>query len=80
MKNTGMVREIDKLGRIVIPVEMRRTMDLPVGSKAEIWVDGDTIMIRRYRIPYCPHCGDRDKAANMKACGDIYCSHCGREL
>ena len=47
MKSTGIVRKVDELGRIVLPIELRRTMGIDVKDALEIYVEGDTIMLRK---------------------------------
>ena len=48
MKSTGIVRRIDELGRVVIPKELRRTLDLNEGDPMEFYVDGDKVILRKY--------------------------------
>ena len=48
MKATGIVRNIDELGRIVIPKEMRRVMDIASSDPVEIFVEDDKIILRKY--------------------------------
>ncbi|MDY5345403.1 MAG: stage V sporulation T C-terminal domain-containing protein [Eubacteriales bacterium] len=48
MQNTGIVRRIDELGRIVIPKELRRSMRLHVGDELEIAMDGDFMTMKKY--------------------------------
>ncbi|MBC1376007.1 AbrB/MazE/SpoVT family DNA-binding domain-containing protein [Listeria sp. FSL L7-0091] len=48
MKSTGMVRKIDELGRVVIPIEIRRTMNLNVKDSLEIFTDEDAIILKKY--------------------------------
>lgn len=48
MKSTGMVRKIDELGRVVIPIEIRRTMNLNVKDPLEIFTDEDAIVLKKY--------------------------------
>ena len=43
MKSTGIVRKVDELGRIVLPIEMRRTLDIAEKDALEIYVEGDNI-------------------------------------
>lgn len=57
MKSTGIVRRIDDLGRVVIPMELRRTLGITEGDPLEIFVDGDKIILRKYQ-PGCYLCGD----------------------
>lgn len=48
MKTTGIVRPLDNLGRIVIPVEIRRTFEIEPKALVEIYVDGDKIILEKY--------------------------------
>ena len=59
MKSTGIVRGIDSLGRIVLPKELRTTLHLDGDTKLEIFVDGDTIVLKKHRpAGSCDFCGD----------------------
>ncbi len=49
MKSTGIVRKVDELGRLVIPKELRRTLGIDNGDPAEIFIDGDKIVIKKYK-------------------------------
>jgi transcriptional pleiotropic regulator of transition state genes len=55
-KATGIVRKVDDLGRIVIPKETRRTLDIHLRDAVEIFVDGDEVILRKYE-PGCVFCG-----------------------
>ena len=55
MKSTGIVRKVDELGRIVLPIELRRTMGIEVKDALEIYVDGDHIVLKKYE-PSCVFC------------------------
>lgn len=57
MKSTGVVRKVDELGRIVLPIELRKMMDLNVKDSVEIFTDGDTVILKKY-MPACIFCGD----------------------
>ena len=57
MKATGIVRKLDVLGRIVIPKELRKTLELNDGDPVEIFVEGNDIILRKYQ-PACIFCGD----------------------
>lgn len=48
MKSTGIVRKIDELGRIVIPIEIRRTLELTEHDAVEIFIDGNKIILQKY--------------------------------
>ena len=56
MKSTGIVRKIDELGRVVIPMEIRNTMGINSRDAMEIFVDGDKIILRKYGTS-CVFCG-----------------------
>ena len=49
MKATGIVRKVDELGRLVIPIELRRSLDIDVKDSIEVFVDGDKIILRKYQ-------------------------------
>jgi transcriptional pleiotropic regulator of transition state genes len=59
MKNTGMARKVDDLGRIVLPVELRRLHGIHTGDALEISVDGDAIVLRKIQVG-CVFCGATD--------------------
>lgn len=48
MKSTGIVRKVDELGRVVIPIELRRSLGIEVKDPIEIYVDDDKIILRKY--------------------------------
>jgi AbrB family transcriptional regulator, transcriptional pleiotropic regulator of transition state genes len=49
MKSTGIVRKVDELGRIVIPMELRRTLGIEIKDSLEIFVEGDSIILKKYK-------------------------------
>ena len=55
MKSTGIIRKVDDLGRIVLPIEMRRTMDIAERDELEIYMENDQIVLRKYE-PSCVFC------------------------
>ena len=55
MKSTGIVRKVDELGRIVLPIELRRTLDIAEKDSLEIYVDEECIILRKYQ-PACIFC------------------------
>ena len=57
MKSTGIVRKVDELGRIVLPIELRRTLDIAEKDSLEIYVDGASIVLKKYQ-PACIFCDD----------------------
>lgn len=77
VKATGIVRKVDELGRIVLPIELRRNLDINIKDPIEIYVDGDTIILKKYQ-PTCIFCG------NAEGVKRIYeknvCENCIKEL
>lgn len=49
MRSTGVVRKVDELGRVVIPIELRRTLDISVKDSLEIFVEDDCIILKKYK-------------------------------
>ena len=62
MKSTGIVRKVDNLGRIVLPVELRRTLGIDVHSDVELYVDGGQVVLKKY-LPCCIFCGSKEELA-----------------
>ena len=77
MKVTGVVRKLDNLGRIVIPREHRRTLQIEEQDPIEISVENDTIVLRKYQ-PTCILCGGDDDLISYK--NRNICAHCAQEL
>ena len=77
MKSTGVVRQLDTLGRIVLPIELRRTMDIGTKDKLEIFVEGDQIILKKYQ-PSCIFCGDARDVSSYK--GKLICKKCLTDL
>ncbi|WP_054950281.1 AbrB/MazE/SpoVT family DNA-binding domain-containing protein [Numidum massiliense] len=77
MKATGIVRKVDELGRIVLPIELRRTMLINVKDPLEIFVDGDKIVLKKYS-PSCIFCGSADRVEPYK--GKMVCDDCIESL
>ncbi len=76
MKSTGIVRKLDDLGRIVLPVELRRTLDIADKSPLEIYVEGDSIILRKH-IPSCIFCGKETASEHL---GRGVCDDCLKRL
>jgi len=77
MKATGIVRKVDELGRIVLPIELRRTLDINIKDALEIYVDGQQIILKKYD-PACVFCGEAGNVENYK--GKLICKDCMKEL
>lgn len=77
MKTSGIIRHIDELGRIVIPKEMRRTLEIAAEDPIEILVEGDNIRLKKYQSA-CVFCGSTEDLAEFK--GKMLCHTCLDEL
>ena len=77
MKATGIVRPVDPLGRVVIPVELRRTLNIKTDDSLEVFVDGDFIMLKKYESA-CIFCGNAKDVENIH--GKNVCRNCLDEL
>ena len=73
MKATGIVRKVDELGRIVLPIELRRTLSIEVRDPIEIYVDEEAILLKKY-APACILCGESDDLVEYK--GKKICRKC----
>ena len=77
MKSTGVVRRVDELGRIVIPIELRRTLDIAEKDALEIYVDGEQFILKKYE-PAGIFCGDARDVINYK--GKNICQNCLQQI
>jgi len=77
MKATGIVRKVDDLGRIVLPIELRRTLDIDIKDPLEIYVDDEFIMLKKYE-PACIFCGSATDVINHE--GKNICRKCIEDL
>ena len=77
MKSTGIVRKVDELGRIVLPIEMRRTLDIGEKDALEIYVEGSSVILKKYK-PSCIFCDTTKDIVVFK--GKNICPKCLKEL
>ena len=77
MKSTGIVRKVDELGRIVIPIELRRTLDIAERDPLEIFVSEDTIMLKKFHTS-CIFCDSVKDIISYK--GKNVCPACIKTL
>lgn len=77
MKSTGIVRNIDELGRVVVPKEIRQRMGIANNDPVEIYIDGDKIILTKYQ-PVCHFCGTADGVTEFR--GKKICTSCISEL
>ncbi|ERI05022.1 AbrB/MazE/SpoVT family DNA-binding domain-containing protein [Aneurinibacillus aneurinilyticus] len=73
MKATGVVRKVDELGRVVIPIELRRNLGIAEKDGLEIFVDDEKIILKRY-APACIFCDSADNITNYR--GRNICKSC----
>jgi transcriptional pleiotropic regulator of transition state genes len=73
MKSTGMVRKVDELGRIVLPAEIRQSMDIQVKDAVEIFTDENRIILQKYH-PGCIFCQNVDQIVYFE--GKRICTNC----
>ena len=77
MKATGIVRKVDELGRIVIPIELRNKLDIAIKDPIEIFVEGYSIILKKYE-PNCVFCGNSKELTSYK--DKLVCSKCLSKL
>lgn len=73
IKATGIVRRVDELGRVVLPVELRRTLEIDEKDSMEIFVEGSRIILQKY-APACLFCGDAGRLVQFR--GKNVCHAC----
>lgn len=78
MKSTGIVRKIDSLGRIVLPIELRKSLAIDVKDPVEILVKDDCIVLKKYEHT-CIICGERKPRLRVFK-GKLLCTECNRKL
>ncbi|KJD42479.1 AbrB/MazE/SpoVT family DNA-binding domain-containing protein [Paenibacillus terrae] len=74
MKNTGMTRPLDNLGRIVVPKEIRQTIGIDIGNPLEFFADGEVIILQKYTTRECEFCGALDTLSYYKK--KFICKNC----
>jgi transcriptional pleiotropic regulator of transition state genes len=73
MRSTGIVRKVDELGRVVLPIEVRRVYDVKEKDGLEIFTEGETIILKKY-APHCCFCETVRNTTNFK--GKLICTDC----
>ncbi len=77
MKSTGIVRKVDELGRIVLPIELRKNLDINIKDPLEIYVDGNSVILKKY-MPACIFCGEATDISQFQ--GRNICNDCLNEI
>jgi transcriptional pleiotropic regulator of transition state genes len=77
MKSTGIIRKVDDLGRIVLPIEIRRTLDIAERDELEIYMENDRIVLQKFE-PACIFCGSSRNLVSFR--GKNVCGDCIRKM
>lgn len=77
MKSTGIVRKVDELGRVVIPIEIRNKFDIAEKDPIEIYVEGSSIILKKFE-PNCVFCGSSKDLVEYK--DKLICSKCAESI
>lgn len=77
MKSTGIVRKVDALGRVVLPIELRRVLEIEEKDSIEIYVDANSIVLKKYN-PTCIFCNSQEDVVDFKE--KKVCKNCLKEI
>lgn len=77
MKSTGIIRRVDELGRVVLPIELRNRFEITEKDPMEIFVDGSCIILKKHE-PFCVFCEDTKNLVNFQ--GKLVCKKCINKL
>ena len=77
MKSTGIIRRVDDLGRIVLPIELRRTLDIAERDELEIFMENDRIVLQKYE-PACIFCSSARGLNSFR--GKNVCADCAKNI
>lgn len=77
MKSTGIIRRMDELGRVVIPIEIRNQFNIVEKDPIEIFVDGSSIVLRKFE-PNCVFCGNTKQLLTYNE--KLICESCSKKI
>ena len=77
MKSTGIIRRMDELGRVVIPIEIRNQFNIAEKDPVEIYVDGSSIVLKKFE-PNCIFCGNTKNLSEYK--NKLICDKCAENI
>lgn len=77
MKSTGIIRKLDELGRVVIPIEIRKQFNIDQKDPIEIFIDGSSIILKKFE-PNCIFCGSTKKLINYS--DKLICGKCAKKI
>ena len=77
MRKTGIIRRLDQLGRVVLPIELRRGLDWNEHDRIEIFVEDDRVVLQKYE-PNCLFCGGTKDLKEFR--GKQVCARCAEKI
>ncbi len=77
MKSTGIIRRVDELGRVVIPIEIRNQFNIIEKDPIEIYVEGSSIILKKFE-PNCIFCGNTKNLLNFH--DKLICKNCSKKI
>ena len=77
MKSTGIIRRVDELGRVVIPIEIRNQFNIAEKDPIEIYVEGSSIILKKFE-PNCIFCGNTKNLLNYH--DKLICKNCSKKI
>ena len=77
MKSTGIIRRVDELGRVVIPIEIRNQFNIMEKDPIEIYVDGSSIILKKFE-PNCIFCGNNQDLLSYH--DKLICTKCANKI
>lgn len=78
MNSTGIIRTLDNMGRVVIPREIRKQLDMTNGTDSfEIFMDGDNIVLKKHK-PFCVFCKSQEECIEFE--NQTVCKSCIKKL
>ncbi len=77
MKSTGIIRKVDELGRVVIPIEIRNQFNISQKDPIEIFIDGSSIVLKKFE-PNCIFCGNTKKLIEYH--DKLICEKCAKKI
>lgn len=81
MKSTGITRKVDELGRVVVPIELRRTLGIEIRDPLEVYTEGDAIILKKYAPQLtCAVTGEVSKDNMILADGNLVLSPEGARI
>ena len=77
MKSTGIIRKVDELGRVVIPIEIRNKFNISQKDPIEIYTEGSSIILKKFE-PNCVFCGNTKNLINYR--DKLVCKKCAEKI